>query len=125
MHAVVCHDERVRALPHHPGEGALELVGGTPRPREAGDEPGPNRIAGGKHDNGDRCRRSHGGLSRGRALGNDDIYLETDQLGRQAWKALVFPVRPAELDCNVFTLDVAKVTQACPQCLYPTRDTGT
>src|SRR5438477_8227884 len=54
------------------------------RPREAGDEPAPNRIANNSEDNGDRPSRLLGHTGGKCAWGgHDDIHLERNQFGRK------------------------------------------
>ena len=53
------------------------------------------------------CRTSH----------DDDVYLETHQLGRKRRQAIEFPLCISRLNDDVFSLYVPKLAQAQPECL--------
>ena len=61
------------------------------------------RLAGRRH----LCRRGR----------KNHVNIHADQLGR-VFRHLLDPIRPAELNDNGLALDVAEVTQACPQSFY-------
>src|SRR5947208_11253653 len=47
----------------------------------------------------------------GRAGGNDQVNVQGNQLGDKGGKALILSLGPSPLNDDVFTLDIAKVTQ--------------
>ena len=79
---------------------------------EAGDKPGADRVAGGRHDNwnvggGSLCRQ------RGRCFRRDqNIDLERNQFSRERGKPVQFAFGATELDLNILAVDVAKVAHA-------------
>jgi hypothetical protein len=77
-------------------------------PGEAGDEAAPHRIAHACHDDGDRRGRILGGQSRWRNHHQQDVHLETDQLGREVRQPLVLPFRAAVLHDEVLAFDIAE-----------------
>src|SRR5262249_22018347 len=46
----------------------------------------------------------------------DRVDLTADQLGRQRWQTIVLTLRPAILDCDVLSFNVAGVFQALAEC---------
>jgi hypothetical protein len=70
-----------------------------------------------EHDR-DGSGRLPGGLDRGRRRREDDVDFHADQFGCHLGQ-LLGPFRPAELDGNVFALDIAEVSQARAQRLDP------
>jgi hypothetical protein len=98
---------------------AADLLGQAGKPcniptrlREAADEPVCNRIANRHHDDGDRLGGSprHVELDWGRR--NDDIDLETNQLGCKGGESLALFLCQSVLDADVLTFDVAELLQA-------------
>ena len=73
---------------------------------KAGDELGPDWIATGRHDDGDRARRFFGGTSRLLALRHDDVNLELDQLGGESRESREFALCPSVLECDGLSLHV-------------------
>ncbi len=86
--------------------------GGIPaRSGEARDETEPYGVRDDWHDYRDCGRRlpgSHGAL----AARNDDVNLETNQVGSEAWESVVSSVRPPVLDDNVSPFDIAKLAES-------------
>src|SRR4030095_5369505 len=85
--------------------------------RQAGDEAVPNRIAILRHDDGNRCRRCLDGAGCGGTPRDDDVYLETHQLGRKGGQAIAFPLCLSPLDDNVSPFHISKLAQTLPECL--------
>ena len=48
---------------------------------------------------------------------DDDVYLETHQLGRERREAIEFSLRISPLNDDVFPLHVPKLAQTLPECL--------
>jgi hypothetical protein len=48
-------------------------------------------------------------------VGHDDIDVETNKLGDQIGKPIVFALRPSKLYNNVPALDITELAQAGPQ----------
>ena len=90
------------------------------RTREAGYEPTAHRIGMIQHDNGDRRT---GVLSRKGPWpgprGQDDVNLQTNQVGGQVWKPFLSPLRKPVLDYEVPALDPAKVGESVLQFVEP------
>ena len=63
------------------------------------------------HHNGDRARRLHGGRHSGDAAGDDDIHLETDEVGRPRVEGVALPRGRAELEKDVLALHPAQLKQ--------------
>ena len=80
-----------------------------PRPCEAGDESSRYRINNECHDDRNRFRRFFGSPDRWHRRRNDDVYLQTDQLGREAWKSVVLPLGPSRLDADVLIFHIAQL----------------
>ena len=59
-----------------------------------------------------------------RTGGDDDIHLETHELGRKRGEAIEFSLCIAILNDNIFPLHVAKLAQPLPQRLDAVRDSG-
>ena len=55
---------------------------------------------------------------------DDDVYLETHQLGRERGEAIEFSLCRSPLNDNVFSLHVPKLAQTLPECLDAGRDSG-
>jgi transposase len=58
-----------------------------------------------------------GGKGAGRARRHDDVRLEANQLGRQAWESIVSPLRPPILDGDVLALDMAQFAEPLAECV--------
>ena len=65
-----------------------------------------------------------GGTGCCRTSRDDDVYLETHQLGRERGEAIEFSLRISPLNDNVFPLHVPKLAQTLPECLDAGRDSG-
>ena len=89
-----------------------------PPARQAGDEAFSHRIIVRRHHDGDRA----GGVLRctdpGVAPYHNHLHLESNQLGRQVREPLVPPLRPAPLNNEVLTLDIAEIAQPLPEGLH-------
>ena len=59
-----------------------------------------------------------------RTTRDDDVYLETHELGRERREAIEFSLCISPLNDNVFPLDVPKLAQTLPECLDAGRDSG-
>ena len=55
---------------------------------------------------------------------DDDIHVETHELGREVGQAVEFSLRLSILNDNVFTLHLAKLAQTLPECLAAVRASG-
>ncbi len=73
----------------------------------------------GEYD-GDRLSRLPGRFHLSRRNRENNFDIHADQLGRK-YVQLFDCIRPTELNDNVLALDIAEVTQACLQRLYPVR----
>src|SRR5712692_1011358 len=83
-----------------------------PRPRQVGDEPQGNRVAGCHKDDGNRPRRLLGGQRRWRVPRRyDHVDLQTDQLGGELGEQLILPPRIAVLKSDVASLHIALFSQ--------------
>ena len=81
---------------------------------EARDETGPHRVARERHDDGD-CG---GGLlapQRPVSACDDDVHLEANQVGGQAWEPFGSSLRPSVFDAEVPPLDVAELAKPLPE----------
>jgi hypothetical protein len=76
----------------------------------------------GEHD-GDRPGRLSDGLRLRRRGREDEVDLQTDQVGRQFGQAFG-RLSPSEDKVNVLVLDITVVSQPCPQRAYPVRRLG-
>src|SRR6266849_3930009 len=85
--------------------------GGIPaRSGEARDETEPYGVGDDRHDDRDCGRRllgGHGCL----AARDDDVHLQADQVGGEAWDPFVSSLRPPVLDADVLPFDVAKLAE--------------
>jgi putative ABC transport system substrate-binding protein len=55
---------------------------------------------------------------------DDDVYLETHELGRECGKAIQFPLGRSPLNDNVFSVHVTKLAQTLLECLAGARVSG-
>jgi hypothetical protein len=78
-------------------------------PGEAFHQAGAERIAGGRHHDRGRGCGLLGGLNGRRFRGDDDVDIETDQLGRQARQGRQSAVRRAIFDLKILPGDVAEL----------------
>ena len=83
--------------------------------RKARHEPVSDRIAHSLRDNGDHGGRLLGGAGRGRIRRDDEVDLETGQLGRQTRQSLDLPFRRSVLNDDVLTLQIAAFAQSLPE----------
>ena len=70
------------------------------------------------HDDGDRRRRLLCRDGSRRCRCDQDVDLETDQLGRQEWEPLGFPVVRSVLDDDVLSVLVAQLPKPLLERLY-------
>ena len=59
-----------------------------------------------------------------RTARNDNVYLETHQLGRERALAIAFSLRRPPLNYNVFSLHIPKLAQTLAECLSAGRGSG-
>ena len=57
-------------------------------------------------------------------LVDDDVNLETDEIGCEVREAIAPALRIAVLDADVLALEPSEVAQALPECLVPERGIG-
>ena len=86
-------------------------------PCEAGDEPVPNRIGYDPRDNGDCAGRLLGCQGCSRVPSNNDVNLETGQLGHELREPLDPSLRRSVLDDDGPALHVAALAQPLPECV--------
>jgi hypothetical protein len=55
---------------------------------------------------------------------DDDVHVETDEIGREARQAIAAPLRIAVLEADVLPLDPSEVTETLPECFMPARGIG-
>jgi hypothetical protein len=65
-----------------------------------------------------------GSLSIGKNADNDDVNLETDEIGCEVREAITSTLRIAVLDVDVLSLDPSEVAKTQPECLIPERGIG-
>src|SRR5262249_53119521 len=82
---------------------------------KASDESVGNGVANLRHDNGNRSCRFFGGTGCCRTTRDDDIHLETHQLGDERRNAIKFSLCRSPLNDNVFPLYVPKFAQTLPE----------
>src|SRR5262245_33433611 len=80
----------------------------SPRPCETGDETALNGVSTCSHDDGDRLRSILSWLVCGRSTRNDDVDLETNEVGREGREAFEVAVGPSVLDDEVLSLNPAQ-----------------
>src|SRR4029453_3743245 len=80
-----------------------------PGARKARDNPGAYGVGHAHHDDGNRRRFPLGGQRPDRGLGDDDVGFQRDELGGKARKSFVLPFPAANIDDEVFSLDVAEI----------------
>ncbi|HZD29814.1 MAG TPA: hypothetical protein VE251_14125 [Xanthobacteraceae bacterium] len=85
------------------------------RPRKAGDESRGDRISRVRHDDGDFVRGLLCRLSGGREPRDDDVDLETDQLGGQFGKPAELSLRRSKFVSNVLPFDIPEIAQPLPE----------
>jgi hypothetical protein len=89
----------------------------SPRPRQAGHEPTPDRIVMIRHDDGDRRRGAPGRLGSGCGARDYDVHLEPNKLVHEGGESVgSFPV-PSTLDEDVLAVDVPQFTQPLEESL--------
>ncbi len=116
--------EQFQLLPH-------QLRGNTGQPGDvaagpgkAGDEALGNQVAGDGDDDGDRAGRLLGCLRSGRAPGNDDVYLQANELGGERRQPLGPALCEPVLDRDILTVHIAQLAQPLPEGLGEMRAIG-
>jgi len=92
----------------HPGD-----VG--PRPPQAADEPAGDGIADVHHDDRDQLGRPLRRQTSRRALGDQDIDVQTDQLSREVRELFPLPGRGSAFDDEVSAVDIAQLAEPVAQ----------
>jgi hypothetical protein len=87
--------------------------------RKAGDESAPYGIINERHDDRDRPGGLLGGLGRCPTHRDDDVHLQTDQVGREGGVAIILALGPSGLDGDVLTVHIAQLAQALAEGLEP------
>src|ERR1039458_9807353 len=80
--------------------------------RQVGNNPCGHCIAESRHDYWN-CRGHTPSSRNSRCVSDDDIDVQTNQLGRQTGKPAIVSVRKAKLNLDIFAFDVAEVTKTC------------
>ena len=65
-----------------------------------------------RHDDRDRPGRLLDVLGRCLTLRDDDVHLQTDQVGREGGVAIILALGPSGLDGDVLTFHIAQLAQA-------------
>jgi hypothetical protein len=87
------------------------------RPRETGDQPGPDRIVTGAHDHGDPARCLLHCQNRLLASGDNDVDIEANEFRGQSGNPIGPAVGPAVLEVNVLALHIAEFAEPLPESL--------
>src|SRR5262245_43998414 len=98
----------LRAEERHPGDVPT-------RPREAGREPVPDRVAHDRHHDGDSSGRLLCSEGRGGIAGENEIEIKTEQLRRQLWESLDPSIRSPVFDDDVLPLHIPALAQSLPK----------
>src|SRR5439155_4679138 len=85
------------------------------RTGEVGDESGADRIGNAREDDRDCTGGLPGGLRSRRTRRDDDVRLQTDQLGSKLGQSPDPPACESGLDGDVLPLDVTLFTQPLPE----------
>lgn len=83
--------------------------------REVGHEAAAHGIGTGREDDRDRGGGLHGGPGRQRRVGNDEIHIEPNQLGRQTGQTVITPPSISPLDDEVLSFDITESMQIFPE----------
>src|SRR6266576_4128285 len=95
------------------------------RPTEASNKSGRNWVTSIRHNDGDCLGRLFDGTDRWISSGgNDDINLETNQLGRQTGKPIQLALSGSPLNGHILSFNVAEITEPLPKCFSADRDSG-
>ena len=99
-----------------PFSGQLRDHLGQPRdvaagPRQALNQPTRNRVTRSRHNDRDCPGSFFGSQSIGSNGSDDDVNLETDEIGREVREAIVPTLRISVLDADVFSLDPSEVAE--------------
>ena len=93
-------------------------------PCQALDQPSSNRVTRRRHHDGDFPGRVFGSQNIGVDGSDDDVNLETDEIGCEVREAIAPALRVAVLDADVLSLDPSEVAETEPECLVPERGIG-
>src|SRR5262245_60461996 len=99
---------KLRAEERHPGDVPT-------RPREAGREAVPDRVAHDRHHDGDSSGRLLCSEGRGGIAGENEIEIKTEQLRRQLWESLDPSIRSPVFDDDVLPLHIPALAQSLPK----------
>ena len=80
--------------------------------REAFHQAEADRVGARRHHDWNRAREFGDRQIGWHRRGDDDIWIEPDQLCRQGWKAVEVAVGEPVLEANIAALDIAEVAQA-------------
>ena len=117
--------EELEGFGDHAGREGRQARDVASRSRQAGHKPAPDGITDGNHDDRGCLRRLLGRQGRRRARGNEDIYLETNQLGRQAGESVGRPWCAPAFNDDVLALDVTELAQPLTQWAHLVRTNRT
>jgi len=112
--------EQFQLLPDQVGGHKRSPRDVPPGARKAGDESDPYGIKNERHDDRDRPGRLLGGLGRCPTLRDDDVHLQTHQVGREGGVAIIFALGPSGLDGDVLTVHIAQLAQGLAEGLETT-----
>ena len=93
-------------------------------PRQALNQPTRNRVTRSRHNDRDSPGSFLGSQSIGSNGSDDDVNLETDEIGCEVREAIASTLRIAVLDADVLSLDPSEVAETEPECLVPERGIG-
>ena len=93
-------------------------------PRQALNQPTRNRVTRSRHNDRDCPGSVFGSQSIGSKGSDDDVNLETDEIGCEVREAIASTLRIAVLDADVLSLDPSEVAETLPECLVPERGSG-
>jgi hypothetical protein len=85
------------------------------RPRHARYHARGDGVSDDRHHNRNSRGRPLGSKGSRRSMGHDHVHVGTKQVGCQPWKPRIVFLRPAVLDDEVCTLDIAEVAQTRAQ----------
>ena len=93
-------------------------------PRQALNKPNCNRVTRRRHNDRDCPGSIFGSQSIGTTGSDDDVNLETDEIGREVGKAIASTLRISILNADVLSLNPSEVAETLPECLVPVRGSG-
>src|SRR5262249_3044240 len=107
---------QLQSLSTHVRTGARQSGKIATWPRQTVDQFGTDRIAHRSIDDRNARRRLFRDVPRGDSPGQNEIDIETDQLGRKRWKQSIIAPRGAILVSDILALAVAELAQRLPEC---------